>query len=406
MQKHSGCEFFFHTNTDSGMLLVTTGMGMPIPSGNGLYLLPRSHDCAGLSSHHVESLRQKPVALAAECDAALWHSRMGHLNMQSFQAQHSHNTVFVPVMPSSVNDLSCESCNLNKAASAPQNRKASQKPAAPFQHMSCDLWGPVSVPFPYGLRYSLLVIDHHTNFMWVRFLKSKDETCAKLETILLDARHTHARFHSQQRAFAPFLKFESDSVFEAANTQLMCTRLGFSTQFSAPYAHHRLGKAERPWRTLRDCASSMLHAMSMPNSTWSCAINTVVYLRNRTYTRAVGPFGGVPITLLTGAVPDASVFRVFGCTVFAKVPDSLRRKLGLKAFRGAMVGYSHNSPGYRIYNPATRRITTSVHVKFEETVPRFGSSHPLASSIDVCADAETILVTPASHPLTDLNMDA
>jgi hypothetical protein len=253
---------------------------MLIPSGNGLYLLPRSHDCAGLSSHNVDRLKLKRVALAAECDAALWHSRMGHLNMQSLQAQDSHNTVSVHVMPSSVNDLSRESCNLNKAASAPQKRKASQKPNAPLQHLSCDLWGPVSVPSPYGLRYCLLVIDHHTNFMWVRFLKSKDETCAKLETILLDARHTYARFHSYLHAFAPFLKFDSYSVFEAANTQLMCTRLGFSTQFSAPYAHHMMGKAERPWRTLRDCASSMLHAMSVPNIMWLCAISTVVHLRN------------------------------------------------------------------------------------------------------------------------------
>jgi hypothetical protein len=122
--------------------------------------------------------------------------------MQSLRAQHSHNTPHVPVMPSFVNDLSCEFSNLNKAALAPQNRKASHKPAAPLQHFSCDLWGDVNVSSPYGLKYCLLVIDHHTNFTWVRFLKSKDETCAKQETILLDARHTHARFHSQQRAFA------------------------------------------------------------------------------------------------------------------------------------------------------------------------------------------------------------
>jgi hypothetical protein len=108
----------------------------------------------------------------------------------------------------------------------------------------------------------------------------------------------------------------------------------------------------------------MLHAMSVPYSMWSCAISTIVHLRNRTYSRVVGPYGGVSITLFTGAVPNASIFRVFGCTVFAKVPHNLRRKLGLKAFRGVMVGYSHNSPGYRIYNPATRRITTFVHVKF------------------------------------------
>jgi hypothetical protein len=93
MQKHSRCEFSFPTNIDSGMLLVTIGMGMLIPSGNGMYLLPRSHDCAGLPSRPVDSNSQKSVALAAECDAALWHSRLGHLNMQSLQAQHSHNTL-------------------------------------------------------------------------------------------------------------------------------------------------------------------------------------------------------------------------------------------------------------------------------------------------------------------------
>jgi hypothetical protein len=261
-------------------------------------------------------------------------------------------------------------------------------------------------PIP-GMWFSstLVTVGSFTVFSDGRIRLSKDETCAKLETILLDARHTRARYHSHLHAFAPFLKFDSDSVFEAANTQLMCTRLGFSTQFSAPYAYHMLGKAERPWRTLRDCASSMLHAMSVPNSMWSCSISTVVHLRKRTYSRAVGPSRGVLVTLLTGAVPDASVFRVFGCAAFAKVPDTLRRKLGMKAFRGVMVGYSHNSPGYRIYTPATRRITTSVHVKFEETVPGFGTCHHVASSIDVCADAETIRVSPASHPLTDLIMD-
>jgi hypothetical protein len=234
---------------------------MLIPSGNELYLLPRSHDCAGIPSIQVDNTSQKSVALVAECDAVLWHSRLGHLNMQSLQAKQSHNTPSVPAMPSYVIDLSSQSCNLNKATSAPQNRKASHKPAAPLQHFSCDLWGPVHVPSTYGVRYCLLVIDHHTNFMWVRFLKSKDETCSQGETILMNARHTHARNHSEAHALVPFIKFDSDFVFKTSGTQLMCIRLGFNTQLSAPYAHHMLGKAERPWRTLRDCASSMLHAM-------------------------------------------------------------------------------------------------------------------------------------------------
>jgi hypothetical protein len=140
---------------------------------------------------------------------------------------------------------------------------------------------------------------------------------------MLDARNTHARYHSHLHAFAPFIKFDSDSTFEASDTQLMCSRLGLCTQFSAPYAHHIVGQAERPWRTLRDCASSMLHAISFPNSMWSCAINTILHLCNRTFNKAVGPSGGVPLSLLTSTVPDASTFRVFGCAVFAKVPDNL-----------------------------------------------------------------------------------
>jgi hypothetical protein len=325
--------------------------------------------------------------------------------MQSLQAQHSHNTPYVPVMPSSVMDLPCESCNLNKATSAPQNRTASHKPAAPLQHFSCDLWGPIHVPSPYGVRYCLLVIDHDTNFMWVRFLKSKDDTCSKLETILLDARHVHVRYHSEGHAFAPFIKFDSDFVFEASDTQLMCARLGFSTHISAPYAHHMLGKVDRPWRTLRDCSSSMLHAMSVPNIMWSCAISTVVHLRNRTFSRAVGPSGGVPLTLLTWAARDAPTFRVFGCAVFAEVPDNLRRKLGMKAFPGVMVGYSQNSHGYRVYNRATRRITTSVHVKFQESVHGFGTSHHVDSSIDVFFDADDAPDAPGVASHTELSQD-
>jgi hypothetical protein len=49
----------------------------------------------------------------------------------------------------------------------------------------------------------------------LRFLKSKDDTCSEMETMLMDIKHMHARYHSQSGAFAPVMKFDSDSVFEA-----------------------------------------------------------------------------------------------------------------------------------------------------------------------------------------------
>jgi hypothetical protein len=100
--------------------------------------------------------------------------------------------------------------------------------------------------------------------------------------------------------------------------------------------------------------------MYVPNSMRSCAVITILYLRNRTFSRAVGLSGGVPLTLLTSATRDASKFPVFGCIVSAKVPHKLRRKLGEKAFRGVMVGKPPDAPWYCLYNPVTPRITTSV----------------------------------------------
>jgi hypothetical protein len=64
---------------------------------------------------------------------------------------------------------------------------------------------------------------------------------------MLEIRDMHAPDHySSSGAFAPILKFDSDSVFKAYVTRHMCVRLGVDVQFSAPYAHHMLGKAERP----------------------------------------------------------------------------------------------------------------------------------------------------------------
>jgi hypothetical protein len=199
-------------------------------------------------------------------------------------------------------------------------------------NLSSSTWGPLNVMSTHGLRYCLVVIDHHTNCIWVLFLKSKDDTCPQLKSILLETCHTHARHHSSSGTFGPELKFDSHPALEATATRLMCGQLGVGVHYSAPYAHHMLGKAECPWRTLRDNASAMLHSMSVPNSMWSCAICTVVYLRNRMFSRAVGVSRGVPLTLLMSQEPDASKFRVFGCTVFAKAPNKLRRKLREKRF--------------------------------------------------------------------------
>jgi hypothetical protein len=178
-------------------------------------------------------------------------------------------------------------------------------------------------------------------------------------------------------------------------------------QFSAPYTHHMLGKIKCPWRTIWDNSLAMLHGMYVPNSMWPCAVRIIVYLRNSTFRRAVGPSGGVPLTLRVSPVPDASRFRVFGCIIFVKVLDQLCRKMGEKAFRGVVIGYPPDAPRSRVYNPITPRITTSVHVVFQEDTPGFSASTSIDSVISGASDkASDHDYSPQSHPHNTNDVDA
>jgi hypothetical protein len=64
-----------------------------------------------------------------------------------------------------------------------------------------------------------------------------------------------------------------------------------------------------------------------------------------------------------------------------------------------MAGYSPDAPRYRIYDHATRRITTSVHVMFQD-VPGFPPSMTADSMISDEPDTDSDRGSaPRSHPL-------
>jgi hypothetical protein len=299
MQSHCGCKFIFPTDSDVMLRVAPIRMGVLKPSRNGQYMLSQKPPQRGLLLVDSTATLDSSEALTSQCDLVLWHHLFGHLNIQRLQAQCAHTVLATPALLGFVK-VSYDFCLLHKASVAPRNSSACQKHAHPLINLSSDIWGVVNVPSHDGLRYCLLVIDHHTNFMWVRFLKSEDDACSELESIMLKVCRLHARHRSSSSAFAPILKFDSDSVFEAATTRRMCSHQGVGVHYPATYAHNMLGKAEPPWRTIQNNTSAVMHSMSVPSSMWYCAVNIGVHLSNRTFSRAVGILvGGVSVTLLT-----------------------------------------------------------------------------------------------------------
>jgi hypothetical protein len=142
-------------------------VGVLEPFGNGLYLGPHHLELPPSPSPDNARCHGSRVALSAQCDPVLWHRRFGHLYIQSLHAKPTHGVPTSPTLASYVKNVSCDSCSLHKATNAPRNTTACAKPSRPLLNMSYDLWGPVNVPSPHGLRFCMLAIDHHTYYMWV-----------------------------------------------------------------------------------------------------------------------------------------------------------------------------------------------------------------------------------------------
>lgn len=64
--------------------------------------------------------------------------------------------------------------------------------------------------------------------------------------------------------------------------------------------------------------------------------------------------------------PDVSHLRVFGCTAYAHVPNSERRKLDKKAKKLRFVGYSKNPKGYRLIDDKTMKVKVKRDVVFND----------------------------------------
>ena len=99
---------------------------------------------------------------------------------------------------------------------------------------------------------------------------------------------------------------------------------GVRHELTVPKTPQQNGVAERLNRTLVESARTMLIQAKLPRKFWVEALNTTVYLHNRSRTRAVD--SATPSEAWTGVKPDVKHLRSFGCTAYAHIPKDERKK--------------------------------------------------------------------------------
>ena len=130
----------------------------------------------------------------------------------------------------------------------------------------------------------------------------------------------------------------------SSNVQNLCLEVGIQLQHTIPYTPQRNGVAELKNRSLKEMASCMLHARSLPSKLWAEALNCANYIHNRSPHRFVKDM--IPFEAWSGCKPEVTHFRIFGSRALARIPSEKRKALDPKSTACIFVGYFDDAKGY------------------------------------------------------------
>lgn len=144
---------------------------------------------------------------------------------------------------------------------------------------------------------------------------------------------------------------------------------GIKLETNPPYTPPQNGRVEREMRTIVECARSMLYDAETPKKVWAEAVNTAVYILNRTPT--TDDKIETPYDKMYNKRPYLNHMKKFGCVAYMHIPESQRVKLDAKSQKMTFAGYEGNSGNYRLLDNENKKIKVSRNVVFNEEAKGF-----------------------------------
>lgn len=375
------------TLTQAGYTITYTGKHAEIRQNGSNELIARARLENGL--YKIQSQACSEYANIAHKTASktdLWHRRLGHIGLQRMQKLGTQIDV-----GKCDSLLFCKGCTIGKAKRAPFPKQSETKTTRCGELIHSDVWGPSQEPSPSGSRYYVTFTDDYSRFRFVFFIKSKNEVLQRFKEITALIKQQHGTLGT--------LRSDNGGEYVSNAFRNFCNTNGIQQQFTVPYTPQQNGVAERANGTLLDMGRAMLFESGLNKTLWAEAVATACYLQNRLPTSKLG--NKTPFEAWFNKKPSLDHLRIFGCNAYVHVPSQKRRKLDARAERYIFVGYSSQSKGYRLWDSATKRITISRDVTFDE---RWNSD---ASVLDgsVTEAAEMMETMEFSESELDGNLD-
>lgn len=207
--------------------------------------------------------------LASKITLQVWHEQLGH---------QSKRYVFLKQRKIDVadDDEFCRACVLGKQQrSSFQSRQ--QRAIEPGDIIHADLCGHMECTSLGGVKY----------FACFKKSKTFDKIAEVLQIIKNNCTHPMKAF--QCDGGREFNNFKVEKLMKSMGIQFIVTN---------PYTPEQTGCAKRTNRTVDELARSMLLAKNLPKSLWAEALNTAMYMLNRTGPSSVD--GKTPYEVFTG----------------------------------------------------------------------------------------------------------
>ncbi|GFY51385.1 retrovirus-related Pol polyprotein from transposon TNT 1-94 [Trichonephila inaurata madagascariensis] len=188
-------------------------------------------------------------------------------------------------------------------------------------------------------------------------MQSKNVVSKCLETFLNEAKNAG---HTVKEVLS-----DGGGVVINSTVKSILEKFGISSRMLMPYTPEQNGAAERENRTIVGSAKSIIYATNLPLKLWEEAVNTSVYVLNRTGATSVKK--KCPYELwFSKQVISTDHLRVFGTECFVCVSQQKRRKWDKKSVKGVFVGYSGEKDGYRIRIKDQNKVILSRDVIFQK----------------------------------------
>ena len=310
--------------------------------GAGAAPLPQAlagRDTSGTHGAHATSHIE---ALSPDEIASVLHRRL-HISLDRIRRLASCTSD----APRALHKASHHHCDHCVTANATRLSHSADKysPSYPGRLIHADIAGPFRCSTGKQFRWLLVLIDDHTRFKFVYFLKNKSEAPKKAAEFIAQFNHaastksvTPVRVvgHVHMDNAGEFLSREfKDFLDEELISQTTCP----------PHVHQLNGVAERAIRSIMEQTRAHLVASALPVSFWPHIVQHAVDVLNRT----TGPPDSTETSFqsMTGEQPRIMSIMPIGCRAHTVKPVSavVKTTIDAHAWVGVNLGRSTLSPG-------------------------------------------------------------